>query len=186
MKESRIAFHAGTGEPTNNRLLQRSNIPGPSKRLAGASRFQASGVKKLEEIGQDRNPDAGHNPEEGDARGEEDEEDSIEAQVDEDEEDGEFLKTPSKRWKSGAEPEKMKRRSTDFLDRSPKKNKSSADNMETRARTKKTLPESPKQGSTASKQHPSEGSSERRKRVKVPVTERLSTAKNTRGAQKGK
>jgi hypothetical protein len=186
VKESRIPFHTGTGEPANNRLPKKSNIPGLSKRLAGASRFQALGVKKLEEIGQDRNPDVGDDPKEGDAYGEEDDEGSIEAQGDKDEEEGEFQKTPSTRRKSGAEPEKLKRRSTDFLDRSPKKNKSSADNVETRARTKKTLPESPKQGSTASKQDPSEGSSERRKRVKVPVPERLSTAKNTRGAQKGK
>ena len=186
MKESRIPFHAGIGEPGNNRLPKKNNIPGLSKRLAGASRFQSLGVKELEEIGQDKNPDAGDDLEEGDAHGEEDEGDSIEAQGDEDEEEGELQKTPSNMQKSGAEPAKMKRRSMDFLDRSPKKNKSNVDNVETRGRTKKTLPESPKQGSTASKQHPSEGSSERRKRVKVPVTERLSTAKNTRGAQKGK
>ena len=144
MKESRIPFHAGIGEPANNGLLQKNNIHGPSKRLAGASRFQSLGVKELEETGQHKNPDVGDDPEEGDTHGEEDDGDSIEAQGDEDEEEGELQKTPSNMRKSGAEPAKMKRRSMDFLDRSPKKNKSSADNVETRGRTKKTLPESPK------------------------------------------
>jgi hypothetical protein len=168
IKQGRNSIEPGTTEVAHLGLPSKAGVSA-SKRAAGATRFQEMSVKKPEVLADDADyleEDKNLEDEDEEAEGEQEPKDS------------DFMSTPIPRgFQSGTE--KSKRRSTDLLDRSPKKNKSIAE-----ITRNKTLSNSISGGYTGSKPH--EGGMAGKKRVKIPVTERVSTAKNTRGAQKGK
>jgi hypothetical protein len=176
IKQGRNSIEPGTTEVFQLGLPSKAGVSA-NKRAAGATRFQEMSVKKPEVLADDADYLEDKNLEDEDEEAEGQEEPEY-AEGEQEPDDSDFMSTPiSRGFQSGTE--KSKRRSTDLLDRSPKKNKSIAE-----ITRKKTLSNSISGGYTGSKPH--EGGMAGKKRVKIPVTERVSTAKNTRGAQKGK